>query len=92
MTTPSLQPDDLTVENLTSQAIEIGSNIGDERVKFIFSRLIQHSHDFVRETNLRTGEWEAAWQYMTRVCFGSFQENYALMLTYMITGWTVLHA
>ena len=62
-------PDDLTIENLTTHAINIGSNIDDERVKFISAKLIQHSHDFVRETKLTTDEWELAWQYMTRVCF-----------------------
>ncbi|KIX09907.1 uncharacterized protein Z518_00988 [Rhinocladiella mackenziei CBS 650.93] len=67
MTTPIFSADDLTVENLTPHVIEIGSNIESERLKFVFSTLIQHSHDFVRETRLTTAEWESAWQYLTKV-------------------------
>ena len=60
-------PEDLTVENLTPHVIKTSSNIDDERIRFIFSKLIHHSHDFVRETELKTAEWEAAWQYLTAV-------------------------
>jgi hypothetical protein len=58
---------DLTVGNLTSHTIKISTNIDDERVKCLFSKLIQYAHDFVREVNLTTNEWEAAWQYLTDV-------------------------
>jgi hypothetical protein len=60
-------PDDLTVDNLTPHVIKLSSNIADERVKLIFSKLIQYSHDFVRDTKLTTAEWEAAWAYLTEV-------------------------
>ena len=59
--------DDLTIDNLTPHVIKLSSNIEDERLKFVFAKLIQHSHDFVRETKITTPEWEAAWQYLTRV-------------------------
>lgn len=63
----TVSPDDLTIENLTPHVIKIGSDISDERLKFVFARLIRYSHDFVRETKLTTAEWEAAWQYLTEV-------------------------
>ncbi|OAL22504.1 hypothetical protein AYO22_07062 [Fonsecaea multimorphosa] len=60
-------PDDLTIENLTPHVIKLGSNINDERLKFVVAKLIQYSHDFVRDTKLTTAEWESAWQYLTEV-------------------------
>lgn len=59
--------EDLTAENLTSHVINISSKISNERIKFIFSKLIQHAHDFVREVDLQRDEWEAAWQFLTDV-------------------------
>lgn len=67
MQSPNSNTEDLTIENLTAHVVKVSSNISNERVKFIWSKLIQHSHDFVRETELTTAEWEAAWQYLTAV-------------------------
>ncbi|EXJ72399.1 uncharacterized protein A1O5_04903 [Cladophialophora psammophila CBS 110553] len=67
MAPPNASPDDLTIENLTPHVIKLGSNITDERLKFVFAKLIQYSHDFVQDTKLTTAEWEAAWQYLTEV-------------------------
>lgn len=67
MTTPNASPDDLTIDNLTPHVIKLSSNIENERLKFVFAKLIQYSHDFVRDTKLTTAEWEAAWQYLTEV-------------------------
>jgi hypothetical protein len=68
-TTLSSSPklEDLSAENLTQHVINISSNISNERVKFIFSKLIQHAHDFVREVDLQRDEWEASWQFLTDV-------------------------
>ena len=67
MSTASTSPDDLTIDNLTPHVIKLSSNIQNERMKFVFAKLIQYSHDFVRDTKLTTAEWEAAWQYLTEV-------------------------
>ncbi|KIY02058.1 uncharacterized protein Z520_02196 [Fonsecaea multimorphosa CBS 102226] len=56
----------LDVDDLTAHVIKVSSNIDNERVKFIFSRLIQHSHDFIRETDIQRHEWEAAWEFLTK--------------------------
>ena len=63
---PELQ--DISAENLTSHVIDISTKISDERVKYIFTKLIQHAHDFVRDVDLQKDEWEAAWQFLTDVC------------------------
>lgn len=60
---------DISAENLTQHVIKISTNVDNERIKFLFSRLIQHAHDFVREVELQRDEWEAAWQFLTDVCF-----------------------
>lgn len=65
MAASNSSPDDLTVNNLTPHVIKLSSNIENERLKFVFAKLIQYSHDFVRDTKLTTAEWEAAWQYLT---------------------------
>ncbi|KAL2218470.1 Intradiol ring-cleavage dioxygenase [Thermoascus aurantiacus ATCC 26904] len=62
--------EDLTADNLTQHVIKISANISNERVKFIFSKLIQHAHDFIRETELQRDEWEAAWKFLTDVSVG----------------------
>ncbi|KAJ9271483.1 hypothetical protein DTO212C5_2275 [Paecilomyces variotii] len=59
--------EDLTADNLTQHVIKISSNISNERIKFIFSKLIQHAHDFAREVDLQRDEWEASWQFLTEV-------------------------
>lgn len=68
--TPKLE--DITAENLTDHVIKISSNISNERVKYIFSKLIKHAHDFVREVDLQTDEWEATWQFLAAVCLCPF--------------------
>jgi hypothetical protein len=68
MASTHLSPNDLTIDNLTPHVIKLSSNIESERLKFVFAKLIEHSHDFVRDTKLTTAEWEAAWQYLTEVC------------------------
>lgn len=65
MSSPFLN--DLTVENLTAHVLKTNSYGDDERATYVLSCLVQHLHDFVRETKLTTEEWEMAWQYLTKV-------------------------
>jgi len=60
-------PEDLTVDNITPHVIRTSTNVSNERTKFLFSKLIQCAHDYVRDVDLKTHEWEAAWQYLTDV-------------------------
>ncbi|KIW10349.1 hypothetical protein PV08_11311 [Exophiala spinifera] len=58
--------EDLTAENLTQHVIRTcTANVSDERTAELISGLIQHLHDYVREVQLKPGEWEAGWQYLT---------------------------
>jgi hypothetical protein len=60
---------ELNVDDHTAHVIKVSSNIDNERIKFIFSRLIQHAHDFIRETEIQRDEWEASWDFLTKVRF-----------------------
>ena len=58
---------DLTEENLTKNVIRINLQGKDNpRLNYVLSKLVQYLHDFVREVELQTDEWEAAWQFLTK--------------------------
>ncbi|THU91963.1 intradiol ring-cleavage dioxygenase [Dendrothele bispora CBS 962.96] len=57
---------DLSAASITENVHAINSNCPDERTKFIFKHLIQHIHDFVRETSLTTEEWMTAIHFLTQ--------------------------
>lgn len=60
---------DLTIENITGNVISVNSCVKDNpRLQYIITKLIQVSHNFVRDVQLQFDEWEQAWQYLTRVC------------------------
>ncbi|KAL6245047.1 hypothetical protein RBB50_007822 [Rhinocladiella similis] len=66
MTTIKSKVEDLTAENLTQHVIRTCTqNVLNERTAELISGLIQHLHDYVREVQLKPGEWEAGWQYLT---------------------------
>ncbi|KAI1328194.1 dioxygenase [Xylariaceae sp. FL0255] len=60
--TPALL--DLTIDNITPNAIRINSQGDDKRLTYLMSRLITHLHDFARETRLSTDEWMAAIKFL----------------------------
>jgi len=64
---PGSSLEDLTIENLTSHVISMSTQVDDARVKYLTTKLIQHLHDFVRDVQLRTDEWEVAWEFLTKV-------------------------
>jgi hypothetical protein len=60
--------EDLTVDSLTEHVIKICTiNAPDERSKELISGLIQHVHDYIREVQMKVGEWEMGWKYLTEV-------------------------
>ncbi|ODH53248.1 hypothetical protein GX48_00444 [Paracoccidioides brasiliensis] len=63
--TPPLK--DLTTENITTNANLINSQCPSHRLRYIFSRLVIHLHDFARETRLSTAEWSAGLQFLIDV-------------------------
>ncbi|KAF8799572.1 intradiol ring-cleavage dioxygenase [Phlegmacium glaucopus] len=56
---------DMTAESITANVHAINANCQDDRLKFIFKSLINHMHDFVRETSLTTEEWMSAIHFLT---------------------------
>ncbi len=70
MSATKSKAEDLTAENLTQHVIKTCTeNVSHERTAVLIAGLIQHLHDYVREVQLRPGEWEAGWQYLTEVRF-----------------------
>jgi len=56
---------DINAESITANVHAINANCEDDRMKFVFKSLINHIHDFVRETSLTTEEWMTAINFLT---------------------------
>jgi hypothetical protein len=58
---------DLTEDNLTENVIRINSQ-GKEnpRLNYVLSKLVKVLHDFVKDVDLQTDEWETTWQFLTK--------------------------
>ncbi|KAK7397875.1 hypothetical protein QQX98_012764 [Neonectria punicea] len=68
---------DLTIDNITPNAVRINSQSGDARLTYLMARLTTHLHDFARETRLSTDEWMAALHFLTdcgQICSDVRQE------------------
>ncbi|KAL0579468.1 hypothetical protein V5O48_002509 [Marasmius crinis-equi] len=55
---------DMSAANITENVHKINQNCPDERTKFIFKNLVQHLHDFSRETSITTEEWMTALNFL----------------------------
>src|SRR6188474_291565 len=55
---------DLTIDNITPNAIRINSQSPNARLTYLMARLVTHLHDFARETRLSTAEWMAALTFL----------------------------
>ena len=58
---------DLTIDNITDNVKTINSQCPDPRLKYILERLVQHVHDFARETRLSHEEWMTGINFLTAV-------------------------
>ena len=56
---------DLTIENITANVRLANSQADDARLRYVFDRLVQHLHDFARETRLSQEEWMRGIQFLT---------------------------
>ena len=65
VTVPPLK--DLTIDNITDNVKLINSQCPDPRLKYILERLVQHVHDFARETRLSHEEWMSGLLFLTAV-------------------------
>ncbi|KAI2622083.1 dioxygenase [Xylaria nigripes] len=57
---------DLTIDNITPNAITINSQSGDGRTNYLMDRLITHLHDFARETRISSDEWMAGLNFLVK--------------------------
>lgn len=67
----------MDIDTITKNTKLINSQHDDKRLMFIMERLVQHLHDFARETRLTTEEWEAGIQFLTetgKICSDIRQE------------------
>jgi protocatechuate 3,4-dioxygenase beta subunit len=77
-------------ENITAAVVESAAATNDPRLREIFTSLIRHLHDFVREVELTPAEWESAIAFLTETgqkCSPTRQEFILLSDT---TGVTML--
>ncbi|KAI5956238.1 hypothetical protein KGF54_000713 [Candida jiufengensis] len=58
---------DMSAETITKNAILINSQHKDKRLMFLLQKVVQHLHDFARETRLTTEEWMAGIIFLTEV-------------------------
>ncbi|KAF2863841.1 cathecol 1,2-dioxygenase [Piedraia hortae CBS 480.64] len=65
MTAPALK--DLTIDNITENVKLVNSGCENPRLKYILERLVQHLHDFARETRLSYDEWTTGLLFLTAV-------------------------
>lgn len=56
---------DLTTDNITENVKIINNQCSNPRVRYIFDRLVQHLHDFARETRLSVEEWQTGIKFLT---------------------------
>ncbi|KAK5118062.1 hypothetical protein LTR62_004108 [Meristemomyces frigidus] len=63
VTVPPLK--NLTIDNITDNVKLINSQCANPRMKYILERLVQHVHDFARETRLSHEEWMAGLLFLT---------------------------
>jgi Catechol dioxygenase N terminus len=58
---------DLTEDNLTENVIRINSQgKANPRLNYVLSKLVRVLHDFVKDVDLQTDEWEQTWQFLTK--------------------------
>ncbi|KAK5734461.1 hypothetical protein LTR17_008962 [Elasticomyces elasticus] len=58
---------DLTIDNITENVKLINSKCANPRLKYIVERIVQHLHDFARETRLSHDEWMTGLLFLTSV-------------------------
>lgn len=54
-------------DTITANTKIVNSNTPNPRLKYILESLVDHLHDFARETRLTTEEWETGIDFLTRV-------------------------
>ncbi|KAF8198483.1 intradiol ring-cleavage dioxygenase [Pholiota molesta] len=79
---------DMNAESITANVHAMNYNCKDERAKFVLTSLINHLHDFVKDTSLTTEEWMTAIEFLTntgKMCSDIRQEFILLSDTLGVT-------
>jgi len=66
-----------TPETITQNLMLLNEGTSNPRNHFIFKKLVEHMHQFIRETSITTEEWTNTIQFLTRVgqtCTATRQE------------------
>jgi len=82
---------DLTVENLTENILRMSYwRSASPRLNYILRKLVQVLHDFVRDVELQTTEWEMTWQFLTSVGQISDDTHHEMVMLSDILGISAL--
>jgi Catechol dioxygenase N terminus len=82
---------DLTESNLTENVIRINSQgKQNPRLNYVLSKLVRVLHDFVKDVDLQTDEWEQAWQFLTECGKISDETRHEFILLSDILGISAL--
>lgn len=81
---------DMSTDTITENTIAINSQNDDRRLVFVLERLVQHLHDFARETRLTTDEWGKGIEFLTQVgqMCSDIRQEFVLLLD--VLGLSVL--
>lgn len=81
---------DLTVDNITENVHAINAGCENPRLKFLLHRLVEHLHDFARETQLNITEWETAIKFLVDVGKISSDVRHEFILLSDVLGLSLL--
>ncbi|KAL4256941.1 intradiol ring-cleavage dioxygenase family protein [Pleurotus pulmonarius] len=56
-----------TPETITENLLKLGDTIPNTRQKFLFTKLVGHLHQYIKETSITTEEWMSSIQFLTQV-------------------------
>ncbi|KAF7426361.1 hypothetical protein PC9H_008729 [Pleurotus ostreatus] len=56
-----------TPETITENLLKLGGTIPNTRHKFLFTKLVEHLHQYIKETSITTEEWMNSIQFLTQV-------------------------
>jgi len=80
----------VTEDNITELAKKRWGTAGDPRTRELITGLVQHLHDFARETRLTEAEWMAAIQWLTRTGQISDEKREEFILASDVLGLSML--
>lgn len=81
---------DLTVDNITNNVKIINSQTSDPRLKFLLEKLVDHMHDYVRETRPTIEEWNKTIQFLAECGHNCTEIRQEFILLSDVLGVSVL--